>query len=131
MRVATVKFHGSSSVYDYVVPAWLENSVEEDGYAVVDSPHSGYAVVQVVGVIDRFSSDWPGEHKTLVDVVDVSAYEQSLSARKRERAIMAELDRKTAEAEKLALYEGLAEHDPDIKELLDQLRAARSEATQA
>lgn len=127
--VARVKFADSLRLYDYVVPAWVETSdmsipiLTRQLYAVVDSPRSGYAVVEVHEIQERLESDWDGEFKPLVCLVNAVNYEDWLAGQERATKIRRELERRAERRAEQEALEELAGDDPESRRLLEELRS--------
>lgn len=119
--IITVKFlrvgasnHGyGSKSYQYN----CEYKVSEGDYVVVDSPNDGYVVVKVneVNVQDVKAT------KSVVCIVDDTKYKLEKELEKKRVQTLNKLKTAAEKASKLAVYKALAQDNPEIKDLLNEL----------
>ena len=64
-------------------------------------------------------------YKELIGKADLSGYFTEVDKKRKREEITQKLEQRFKEAEKMALYQKLAETDPEMKELLDELEALK------
>jgi hypothetical protein len=134
-QIVSVRFKSSrdgsgSAYYDYEVPRWFTPDFYPEGikvgdHVVVDSPTSGYVVVEVIEIKDRLTSEFEGRFKPIVDVVDDSRYIMHLEREERAEQIKRELRRLASERDEIEAFRTLAGDDKTMNDLLEELLGLR------
>lgn len=121
-KVAKVKFlegSNTSSVYEYA----LFDDYNVGAYVVVKSAHHGFGVAKIVEIIPKEHATTKKFEREIVTAFDMEIYE----TRKKNRAKIQELnnrmDKRFQELNKLALFEMMAEKDPELKGMLDEYKS--------
>lgn len=120
-RVADVIFEGRNSPIPYAV---YDDSIVEDDYVVVNTGHHGMAIARIKGFTP--DADKKGiivQHgREVVAKFDPTDFYN----RKRQKQQLAQLkvsmDRKVREIQATAIYEMLAENDPELAEMLETFK---------
>lgn len=92
-------------------------------YAVVDSPSSGLVVVLVCKADELDFSEYNGQYKHIVQLVDTGPYEEKKEKAARRIAIRKHLARLAEEAKERIKVEELLSGNPEAQALFDELKA--------
>lgn len=113
----------------YITKNGTSNSINED--------RSVISVVRVVNVVDDYSNNIEKGneliaplskspiYKELIGKADLSGYFAEADKKRKREEITQKLEERFKEAEKMALYQKLAETDPEMRGLLDELEALK------
>lgn len=93
------------------------DDVNEGDYVVVDTAN-GF----LLGLVVKIDMTSDKASKDVVSVVDMSAFNERKAKRERLLALKKEMDRKVKELQDLAIYEVLAEKDPELGKMLSELK---------
>ena len=96
-----------------------DDSVEKGDQVVVDTPNGDSEVVEVVDVIDGVSKT---ATKWIVCKVDRTEYAKRLAKEQRKREIKEILDDEKKKMDELLVYKMLAENNPAMEALLNELK---------
>lgn len=120
-RVAKVKFiegTNTTTTYEYA----LFDDYVVGAYVVVKSAHHGFGLAKIVDIIPKEQAVTKKFEREIVTAFDMEAYE----TRKKNRAKIQELnnrmDKRFHELNKLALFEMMAEKDPELKNMLEEYK---------
>lgn len=108
-----------STTYSY---ALFDNSIEVGDVVVVKTGHHGFALAKVVEIMPK-SSGTVLFGREIVTKVDFTAYEERKAKRARIKRLKQEMDDKVKELQAAAIYEMLAEKDPQLRELLTEYQS--------
>lgn len=115
-RIAKVSFNSKNeSTYDYIIPSYI-NDINVDDYVIVQTERS-YQVVKVVDIVD----DSDVANKYIIDIVHLGQYETYIDNKKAKENLMLKMEKRLEESNRLLLYKQLAESDPVMKSLLEEL----------
>lgn len=115
-RIAKVSFNSKNeSIYDYIIPSYI-NTIDIDDYVIVQTERS-YQVVKVVDIVD----DSDVANKYIIDIVHLGQYETYIDNKKAKENLMLKMEKRLEESNRLLLYKQLAESDPVMKSLLEEL----------
>lgn len=115
-RIARVTFNAKNgNLYDYIIPSYMKD-LKIDDYAVVQTERS-YQIVQIVDIVD----DSDIASKYIIDTVDLGQYEEYIENKKARENLMLKMEKRLEESNRLLLYRQLAESDPVMKSLLEEL----------
>lgn len=115
-RIAKVSFNSKNeSTYDYIIPSYI-NDINVDDYVIVQTERS-YQVVKVVDIVD----DSDVANKYIIDIVHLGQYETYIDNKKTKENLMLKMEKRLEESNRLLLYKQLAESDPVMKSLLEEL----------
>lgn len=115
-RIAKVSFNSKNeSTYDYIIPSYI-NDINIDDYVIVQTERS-YQVVKVVDIVD----DSDVANKYIIDIVHLEQYETYIDNKKAKENLMLKMEKRLEESNRLLLYKQLAESDPVMKSLLEEL----------
>lgn len=109
-------YHNPKKKYCYLTD---DMSIKEGDIVVVDAPSTGYTCVKVVGVHPYIEK--PRATKWVVGKVDVEGFEAGQKRRARIQQLMNQLDTAVEDYKRRIKYEEIAERDPTVKELLEEL----------
>lgn len=120
-KVAKVKFlEGSNTTTAYEYALFDDYAVGT--YVVVKSAHHGFGVAKIVEIISKEQATTKKFEREIVTAFDMETYE----TRKKNRAKIQELnnrmDKRFQELNKLALFEMMAEKDPELKNMLEEYK---------
>ena len=121
-KVAKIQFlEGSNTTITYEYA--LFDDYEVGTYVVVKSAHHGFGVAKIVDIIPKEQAATKKFEREIVTAFDMETYE----TRKKNRAKIQELnnrmDKRFHELNKLALFEMMAEKDPELKNMLDEYKS--------
>lgn len=116
MRIVKVKFNGYG-YKEYNFKCDIPD-IKVGDMVIVDS--SGYQVVKVVSVDEN--SDYPAT-KWVVAKVDMSHHLAKIEKDKKIAEVKKKLNAKKKELQDIAIYEMLAEKDPEFREILAEYKA--------
>lgn len=120
--IVSVRFTSGPKEYEYIAEGSQEE-LAEFPFAVVDSPSTGYCVVEVMGVKNAYDYTYNGTMKFVVAMFSDKSYKELKEKRARLVNVEKLLEELAARQNKFALLEVLADKDDDIKSLLDELKA--------
>lgn len=108
--------------YNYALyPEEAKDIITGDELVVVATGHHGFALAQVVGSAEEDAKVDCG--RQIVAVADTTNYHNRLSAEKAMANLKKQMDAKVRELQEHAIYEMLAEKDPELKSLLEAYKA--------
>ena len=120
-RVAMVKFvQGTNTTKEYAF-ALFEEYLEVDDYVLCDTAH-GYSVGKIVKIINKDEYEGAEVTKEIICFVDFSDFEQRKENREKAKKLKTEMDKKMKEMQEFALYEMMAEKNPELKEMFEQYK---------
>lgn len=120
--VAKVKFLGGSNSDKEYCYALYDMSVKADDLVVVQTGHHGIALAQVSSV-GGYAKDRVKCSREIISKVDMTDFNARQEKRKALAQLKADMDKKVKELQETALYELLAEKDPDLSAMLAKYKA--------
>ncbi len=122
-KVAGINFlEGTNTnlVYYY---ALYDDTVQVDDVVVVHTGHHGLGIAKVVE-IDPVNVDKNHVRcgREIISKVDFSAYEARQEKAKKMAELKKEMDAKVQQLQNQAIYELMAEKDPELKQMLDEYK---------
>lgn len=123
--IVTVRF--AESKVGYGTPKSYAYYCDIDGIAVgdavvVDTPSSGLTVVRVVSIAPLTAEDVHKASKWIVDKVDVAAHNARREREARRKVLEAQLEKALEEALRKDRFTRLAELNPDLAPLVEELK---------
>lgn len=120
-KVAKIQFlEGSNTTITYEYALFDDYAVGT--YVVAKSAHHGFGVAKIVDIIPKEQAATKKFEREIVSKFDMETYE----TRKKNRAKIQELnnrmDKRFRELNKLALFEMMAEKDPELKSMLEEYK---------
>ena len=120
--VAGIKFlDGTNTDREYTYALYDERIAVGD-IVVVKTGHHGFALAEIAS-IGNFPYSAVQCGREVIDKVDFTAYTEREEKAKRVKALKAEMDEKVRQLQQTALYELLAEKDPDLKAMLEEYKS--------
>ena len=122
--ICKVKFVEGTNVNREYQYALYDNNIGVDDYVVVKSANHGMGIARVTGIIPsdyvtQQMRDYCNEGREVVAKFDMSSYEERVEKRKKAKQLKAEMNKKMKEMQELAMFEMMAEKNPELKEMLD------------
>ena len=123
-KVATVKFvEGNNTEREYHY-ALYDDDIYGGNHVVVKSANHGMGIAVVTYVfeddeITQQMRDYCNEGREIVAKFDMGAYNHRVANRKKAKQLKAEMNKKMKEMQELAMFEMMAEKNPELKEMLD------------
>lgn len=87
---------------------------------VIKSAHHGFGLATVVEVIDR--NDFEILSREVVTIVDTRDYDERVATRKKATELLTTMQERAKKLQDIALYQMLAENDPEMAELLKEYK---------
>lgn len=120
-KVATIKFIDGSNTNNEYYYALYDNEIGVEDYVVVHTGHHGMAIAQVVNVengnLERVTCG-----REVIDKIDMAKYNERKEKLAKIKELKNKMDAKVKELQTNAIYEMLAEKDPDLKEMLVEMK---------
>ena len=117
INTVSVQFSDGGSHYSYL----SDLEFKAGDYAVVESPHNGLVVVKVMAFEAETRN--PKAFKWIVDKVDVAGHYQRQENAKRAEYLRTRLEKMKKQVEEEAVWQLLAERNPDAAKLLEELKS--------
>lgn len=121
-EIVRIKFldETGDKTYPY---ALFEEGIAPGDRVVVKTGHHGFALADVVGFDDSALKLEDIKHdRQVVCKCDFTAYNNRVAAAERMIELKKQMDAKVKQLQSYAIYEMLAEKDPSLKEMLDELK---------
>lgn len=100
----------------------------ETGDVVVVDTKNGFTLATVTGTASRIPRNIPmGEIKEVVCKVDFTAFNDRKERKEKRKELKAEMDKRVEALKESAVYEMMAEKDPDLKKLLEAFKGLGDE----
>ena len=125
--VCKVKFiEGNNTEREYHY-ALYDNDICINDYVVVKSAHHGFGIAQVVDIIadcyvTQSMRDYCNEGREIIAAFDMGDYEDRVNKRKIAKQLKADMNKKLKEVQELAMFEMMAEKNPELKVMLEQYK---------
>lgn len=120
-----VKFSGEGRTFVYLADLSEEQVAQINSgkvtHAVVNSPKSGLTVVEAVEARKLDMSNYSGDYKFIVQLVDTSAYEAREERAARKAAIVKDLERRKKDKLAAMQFAELLAGDAEAEALLKEL----------
>jgi len=114
-----VKFiEGSNTDSEYYY-ACYDTNIAIDDIVVVQSGHHGLGIAKISKIFDE-ETDLVKCGREIVDKIDFSAYEERRAKAKKLTELKQSMDKKVKEFQARAIYEMIAEKDPEMKTLYNE-----------
>ena len=118
-RVAGIKFGDSWQTKDKTYPyALYDEDIAIGDTVVVMTGHHGMTIAEVCS-IGEMSKDSVTCGREIICKVDMTAYNDRKAKAKKMAELKVEMDAKVKALQEVALYELMAEKDPELKAMLD------------
>ena len=121
--VCTIKFiEGANTDREYHY-ALYDDNIGVDDYVVVKSANHGLGLAKVISVISDdvvtpAMIDYCNAGREVVSSFDMEAYNSRVEKRKIAKHLKAEMNKKMKEMQELAMFELMAEKNPELAEML-------------
>ena len=121
--VCTIKFiEGANTGREYHYALYDDNICCGD-YVVVKSANHGFGLAQVNeiipdGCVTQAMRDYCNAGREVISAFDMGAYNDRVDKRKRAKELKAEMNKKMKEMQELAMFELMAEKNPELAEML-------------
>ena len=126
-------------VFDTYQPAGIQKEyayrtdldLQPDDLVVVMVKEDQFKIVQVVAMLDMSLENAVIANKAtkyIVDKIDLTSHIKRINAAERMTYIKGQLEEKKAKMEEIAVFQLLAESDPEAKRLLDEMKQLTLEA---
>ena len=121
-RVAGIRFqdgYNTDKTYPY---ALYDENIAIGDLVVVMTGHHGMSIAEVCSIGD-FDKDAVSCDREIVCKVDMTAYQDRKARAKKLADLKKEMDAKVKALQEVALYELMAEKDPELKGMLEAFKA--------
>lgn len=120
-RVAKVKFiEGANTTVIYEYALFDDYSIGT--YVVVKSVHHGFGLAKIVDIIPKEQATTKKFEREVVTAFDMDTYETRKKNRAKIQELNSRMDKRFQELNKLALFEMMAEKDPELKNMLEEYK---------
>jgi hypothetical protein len=125
--VCKIKFtEGTNTNREYYY-ALYDSNISTGDYVVVKSANHGFGLAVVTDVvadehITQAMRDYCNGGREVVDKFDMLSYENRVEKRKKAKQLKANMDKKMKELQELAVFEMMAEKNPELKDMLDEYK---------
>ena len=117
-KIIGVTFEHSSYAKEYAFACYIDDI--RVGDTVVVETVNGLMIATVVNL----DATLPGKKtlKQVVDKVDMAAFEERKQKAEKVKKLKTKIEKKVKELQDIALYEMLAEKDPELKNMVSELK---------
>ena len=120
-KVAKIKFlNGTNNYAEYEYAMFDDYEVGDT--VVVASAHHGLGIAQISAIITKEQATTKTFEREIVSKVDMEAYEERKKNRNRRNELKEKMDKRFNELNKIALFEMMAEKDPELKSMLEEYK---------
>lgn len=125
--VCKIRFiEGSNTSKDYDC-ALFDNNLGVGDHVVVKSANHGFGLAKITEIVSddcvtQAMLDYCNAGREVVSGFDMSAYEERLEKRKIAKQLKADMNKKMKEMQELAMFEMMAEKNPELKDMLDKYK---------
>ena len=120
-KVANVKFlNGANTSCEYEYAMFDDYEVGDT--VVVASAHHGLGIAKISSIITKDQAATKNFEREIVSKVDMETYETRKKNRNRVNELKAKMDKRFNELNKIALFEIMAEKDPELKNMLEEYK---------
>ena len=125
--VCKIRFiEGSNTSKDYDC-ALFDNTLGVGDHVVVKSANHGFGLAKITEIVSddcvtQAMLDYCNAGREVVSGFDMSAYEERLEKRKIAKQLKTDMNKKMKEMQELAMFEMMAEKNPELKEMLDKYK---------
>lgn len=125
--VCKIKFmEGSNTSKEYDC-ALYDNNLGVGDYVVVKSANHGFGLAKITEIVSedcvtQAMLDYCNAGREVVSGFDMSSYEARVEKRKIAKQLKADMNKKMKEMQELAMFEMMAEKNPELKEMLDKYK---------
>ena len=117
-NVAMVKFlQGTNTAKGYAF-ALFDDDVKVNDCVLCDTAN-GYGVAKIIEIIPKSEYEGTKVTKEIICKVDFANYENRKENRTKALKLKSEMDKKIKEMQELAVFEMMAEKNPELKEMLE------------
>lgn len=122
--VCKIRFIEGANIKNEYHYALYDNSVVTGDYVVVKSAHHGFGLAEVTAIIpdecvNQEMRDYCNVGREVISKFDMNAYRERSENRKRAKELKSEMDKKMKEMQELAMFEMMAEKNPELKAMLE------------
>ena len=123
-KIRFIEGSNTSKDYDY---ALYDNNLRVGDHVVVKSANHGFGLAKITEIVSddcvtQAMLDYCNAGREVVSGFDMSAYEERLEKRKIAKQLKADMNKKMKEMQELAMFEMMAEKNPELKEMLDKYK---------
>ena len=120
-NVAMVKFlQGTNTAKGYAF-ALFDDEVKVDDCVLCDTAN-GYGVAKIIEIIPKSEYEGTKVTKEIICKVDFTEFENRKENRTKALKLKSEMDKKIKEMQELAVFEMMAEKNPELKEMLEMYK---------
>lgn len=125
--VCQIKFvEGTNTNREYYY-ALYDSNIGTGDYVVVKSANHGFGIAVVTNVIadgyvTQSMRDYCNGGREVVAKFDMFSYEERVEKRKKAKQLKVDMDKKMKELQELAVFEMMAEKNPELKDMLDKYK---------
>ena len=120
-NVAMVKFlQGTNTAKGYAF-ALFDDEVKVDDCVLCDTAN-GYVVAKIIEIIPKSEYEGTKVTKEIICKVDFTEFENRKENRTKALKLKSEMDKKIKEMQELAVFEMMAEKNPELKEMLEMYK---------
>lgn len=120
-KVVKVKFlNGTNTNTEYEYAMFDDFDVGDT--VVVASAHHGLGIAKISAIIPREQAITKTFEREIVSKVDMETYETRKKNRNRVNELKNKMDKRFNELNKIALFEMMAEKDPELKSMLEEYK---------
>jgi hypothetical protein len=125
-KVATINFvDGNNSNQNYYYAVYGD-SIKPNDYVVVQTGHHGMTVAKIIAIEDT-GLDRVACNREVIDRIELKYYNNRKEKAAKIKELKNKMDTKVKELQANAIYEMLAEKDPDLKNMLDEMKQLTEE----
>ena len=95
---------------------------KEGDMVVVKSAHHGWTIAKIKFIFDEDSSVTADENREIICPIDTSKFLERDQKAKEISKLKREMDKKVKELQGIALYEVMAQHSPELRDMLIQFK---------
>ena len=121
-RVATIQFLDNDN-YEINYRLYDDGFEYKEGdIVVVKSAHHGWTIAKIKFIFDEDSSVTADENREIICPIDTSKFLERDKKAKEIVKLKKEMDKKVKELQGVALYEMMAQHSPELRDMLTQFK---------
>lgn len=120
LNVAVIQFLNASTAFKTYEYANYVPDLKANDLVVVMSAHHGMGLAEVVEIKEHTDAEL---YREIVAKVDTSAYDSRVATRKQAAELKAKMQERAKQLQDIALYQMLAENDPEMAQLLQDYKS--------
>jgi hypothetical protein len=124
-KVATIEFKDGSNPNSEYYYALYDDDIGIGDYVVVHTGHHGMSIAEVVN-IDKDKPDRVLYGREVIDKIDLDKYNERKEKAAKIKELKNKMETRVRDLQKTVIYEILAEKDPELKSMLDEMKRLTS-----